>query len=132
MNEPQPVSPRRRLQALLEIPDSQRTEAEWDELNELEISLAPGNRAGAPEPGGGRRNASSSSGQPRSGARQPRSASGQPRQRSAEGQPRPEGPTRPEGQPRSADGQPHPGGSAQGKKPPRKFHKRPPKATPPQ
>jgi hypothetical protein len=49
MNSEQPISPRRRLQALLAIPDSQRSEAEWDELVELEISLAPGNRAdGAP------------------------------------------------------------------------------------
>jgi hypothetical protein len=47
MNAPQPVSPRRRLQELLAIPDNQRTEAQWDELNELEIKLAPGNR----EPG---------------------------------------------------------------------------------
>ena len=65
MNEPQPVSPRRRLQELLAIPDSKRTEAEWDELNELEISLAPVNQAvdadkrprpaggGGPSPGGG-------------------------------------------------------------------------------
>jgi len=44
MNSDQPMSPRRRMQALLAIPDSQRTEAEWDELVELEISLAPGNR----------------------------------------------------------------------------------------
>ena len=47
MNAPQPVSPRRRMQELLAIPDSQRTDAQWDELNELEIKLAPGNR----EPG---------------------------------------------------------------------------------
>lgn len=45
----QPTSPRRRLQELLAIPDNQRTEAQWDELNELEIRLAPGNR----EPTGG-------------------------------------------------------------------------------
>lgn len=44
MNDPQPTSPRRRLQALLAIPDSERTEAQWDELNELEIMFAPGNR----------------------------------------------------------------------------------------
>lgn len=50
MNKPQPSSSRLRLQALLAIPERQRTEAEWDELNELEIILAPGNRAGAPEP----------------------------------------------------------------------------------
>lgn len=45
MNSPQTVSPRRRLQELLAIPDRLRSEAEWDELHELEISLAPGNRA---------------------------------------------------------------------------------------
>jgi len=44
MNTPPPISPRRRLQELLAIPDKQRTEAEWDELVELEISMAPGNR----------------------------------------------------------------------------------------
>jgi hypothetical protein len=48
MNEPQPVSPRARLQELQAIPENQRTEAQWDELNELEIMLAPGNREGAP------------------------------------------------------------------------------------
>jgi hypothetical protein len=51
MNTPQPPSPRRRLQELLAIPDSQRTEAEWEELNEIEIKLAPGNRIDAPMPG---------------------------------------------------------------------------------
>lgn len=35
---------------LLSIPDGERTDAEWDELNELEISLSPVNRVGAPEP----------------------------------------------------------------------------------
>ncbi len=49
MNEPQPVSPRRRLQELLAIPDNRRTEAQWDELNELEISLAPVNQAVDPD-----------------------------------------------------------------------------------
>lgn len=44
MNSPQPVSPRRRLQILQAIPDCQRTDEQWDELNELEIMLAPGNR----------------------------------------------------------------------------------------
>ena len=51
MSDPEPVSPRLRLQALLAIPDRQRTDAEWDELNELEIKLAAGNREGAPEQG---------------------------------------------------------------------------------
>ena len=47
----QPVSPRQRLQELLAIPEGQRTEAQWDELNELEIKLASGNRQQAPEQG---------------------------------------------------------------------------------
>jgi len=51
MNEPRPISPRQRLQALLAIPDRERTEAEWDELNELEIMLASGNRERNPEQG---------------------------------------------------------------------------------
>jgi len=38
------------MQELLAIPDRNRTDAEWDELNELEIALASGNRPGAPEP----------------------------------------------------------------------------------
>ncbi len=49
MDEPQPISPRARLQALLAIPERQRTDAQWDELNELEIMLAAGNRQGAPD-----------------------------------------------------------------------------------
>lgn len=44
MNSPEQTSPRQRLQQLLSIPERQRTDAEWDEINELEIELAPGNR----------------------------------------------------------------------------------------
>jgi len=51
MSEQQPTSPRQRLQALLAIPERQRTDAQWDELIELEIMFAPGNREGAPQPG---------------------------------------------------------------------------------
>ena len=54
MSEQQPMSPRQRLQALLAIPERQRTDAQWDELIELEIMFAPGNREGAPQPGGRR------------------------------------------------------------------------------
>lgn len=43
--------PPARLQALQAIPVSKRTDAEWDELNELEILLASGNRQAAPEQG---------------------------------------------------------------------------------
>lgn len=48
MNEPQQNSPRRTLQALLAIPERERTDAQWDEINELEILLAPGNRESGP------------------------------------------------------------------------------------
>ncbi len=49
---PAPVAfdPRRRIRELLAIPDRDRTDAEWDELNELEIQTAPGNRAGGQQP----------------------------------------------------------------------------------
>ena len=40
MSQPQLDVLRRRLQQLLAIPDRQRTDAEWDELNELEIMFA--------------------------------------------------------------------------------------------
>jgi len=51
MNDQQPISPRRRLQELLAIPERLRTDEQWDELNELEISLSAVNRADAPMPG---------------------------------------------------------------------------------
>jgi len=60
MNEP-----KSRLRELLAIPERDRTEAEWDELNELEIALASGNQKHAqqnPPQGGGQ-----SIGRPRSG-----------------------------------------------------------------
>ena len=50
MNEQQPIPPRRRLQELLAIPERQRTDAQWDEINELEIDLASVNRAETREP----------------------------------------------------------------------------------
>ncbi|MDP2822486.1 MAG: hypothetical protein Q8O52_07380 [Sulfuritalea sp.] len=55
-NEPQLPDPRRRLRDLLTIPDHQRTDAIWDEIIELEICLAPGNRVqGAQQAEPGRR-----------------------------------------------------------------------------
>ena len=66
MNESQPISPRQRLQELLAIPEGQRTDAQWDELNELEIKLASGNRPDNPEQGA-RRNAPNNPGNPRPG-----------------------------------------------------------------
>ena len=44
MDDMQPIDMRRRIRELLSIPERDRTEAEWDELNELEIRTAPGNR----------------------------------------------------------------------------------------
>lgn len=49
MNDPKPVSPRHRMQELLAVPERERTDAQWDELHELEIMLAPINRGGRPE-----------------------------------------------------------------------------------
>jgi hypothetical protein len=40
----QTSSPQQRLRELLAIPDNQKTEAQWDELIELEIALAQGGR----------------------------------------------------------------------------------------
>lgn len=49
MNEPQANSPRRRLQELLAVAERLRTDEQWDEINELEISLTNVNRTSAPE-----------------------------------------------------------------------------------
>ena len=70
MNDPQPTSPRARLQALQAIPERQRTDAEWDELNELEIMLASSNREGAPQPGRGNNPQQSHGGHSRPGGGQ--------------------------------------------------------------
>ncbi len=44
MNAPQSMSPRARLQELLAIRESQRTDAQWDEIHELEIKLSSANQ----------------------------------------------------------------------------------------
>jgi hypothetical protein len=44
MDKSQPISSYDRLQELLAIPERQRTEDQWDEINELEITLTPVNR----------------------------------------------------------------------------------------
>ena len=56
--EPQPaVAPqfdaRRRLRELLSVPECDRSDEQWDEIIELEIQLAPGNRISGNEPHGG-------------------------------------------------------------------------------
>jgi len=55
VNEPPPRDPRRRLRELLAIPDRDRPDALWDELIELEIQLAPGNRVQPQQGEGGMR-----------------------------------------------------------------------------
>lgn len=56
MNTPptvsQPIDPRRRLRELLSVPERDRTDEQWDEIVELEIQLAPGNRVGPAGAGG--------------------------------------------------------------------------------
>jgi hypothetical protein len=44
MNTPQAKSPRARLQELLAIAESRRTDAQWDEIHDLEINLSSANR----------------------------------------------------------------------------------------
>jgi hypothetical protein len=51
MNEPLAIDPRRRIRELLAIPERDRTDEQWDELNELEIRTAPGNRESDRQPG---------------------------------------------------------------------------------
>ncbi|MDP3537422.1 MAG: hypothetical protein Q8S26_01825 [Azonexus sp.] len=49
---PPPNDNRRRLRELLSIPERDRTDEQWDEIIELEIQLAPGNRISGNEPSG--------------------------------------------------------------------------------
>ncbi len=65
MNAPPPISPHRRLQELLAIPESQRTDAQWDEIHELEIKLSSANREQTPEQGFPRNIPVTAPGQPR-------------------------------------------------------------------
>ncbi len=50
MSDAEQDNKRQRLRELQAIPDRQRTDEQWDELNELEIMFAAGNREGAPMP----------------------------------------------------------------------------------
>jgi hypothetical protein len=44
MSDPEFDARRARMKELLAIPDRERTDAQWDELNELEIMMAVSNR----------------------------------------------------------------------------------------
>lgn len=50
---PPPNDNRRRLRELLSIPERDRSDEQWDEIIELEIQLAPGNRISGNESAGG-------------------------------------------------------------------------------
>lgn len=51
VQEAQPLDARRRLRELLSVPERDRSDEQWDEIIELEIQLAPGNRiSGSPMP----------------------------------------------------------------------------------
>lgn len=124
MNAPQSTSPRRRLQELLAIPDNQRSDAEWDELNELEISLAPGNREGAPDPN--LRRPTPSTGLGAKPSRGPRPGGGRQQKPGGPGKTPPQ--QKPAGPPKNNAAAVAPAGEdALAKKPARKFRKRSPK-----
>lgn len=148
MTEPQNISPRSRMQALLAIPDNQRTEEQWDELHELEITLAPGNRigqqdrlnmppAGQGKGGGGRGPMGNPRGGPK-GAPRGENRNGGGGGRGGQG-PRPPNaaPRKPvdapqvaqaaEGAPAGEAGGEAPAGGSPVKRPFRRFHKKPPK-----
>jgi hypothetical protein len=65
MNAPQPMSPRARLQELLAIPESRRTDAQWDEIHELEIKLSSANREQPLDQGARRNTTATVAGHPR-------------------------------------------------------------------
>jgi hypothetical protein len=86
---PQPVTDnRRRLRELLSVPERDRTDEQWDEIIELEIQLAPGNRVSPSEQGGG----------PPSGGGQ-KTAGGPPRKNRQRGNNRRQRPGKPGGTP---------------------------------
>ena len=70
MNDQQPIPPRSRLKELLAIPERQRTDAQWEEINDLEITLASANRAENNEPNV-RRNSPVADDRQKSGVRPP-------------------------------------------------------------
>jgi hypothetical protein len=72
MDKPEPISSHHRLQELLAIPERQRTEAQWDEINELEITLTPVNRATTSERSVRHKAITSDQFKPRDGMQNPR------------------------------------------------------------
>lgn len=64
---PPPLDSRRRLRELLSIPERDRSDEVWDEIIELEIQLAPGNRISGNEAAGGMGRAPMPQGKPGAG-----------------------------------------------------------------
>lgn len=94
MNDPEPIDPRRRIRELNAIPERDRTDEQWDELNELEIRTAPGNRESNGQPdkrqnpsGQGRRDRGPKNNNPR--PQEGRPADGRPPKRQHRRQKRP-------------------------------------------
>ncbi|WP_371323389.1 hypothetical protein VX159_13400 [Dechloromonas sp. ZY10] len=80
----QPNDARRRLRELLSVPERERTDEQWDEIIELEIQLAPGNRiapneslGGLPSAGGGGRGNKPQRSKPGGGGGQQKNHQGQ-------------------------------------------------------
>jgi hypothetical protein len=65
MNPSQSISPRARLQELLAIPESRRTDAQWDEMHELEVKLSSANRAQPLDQGARRDTPATANGHPK-------------------------------------------------------------------
>jgi hypothetical protein len=115
---PQGISPQARIRELMSIPDNHKTEAQWDELIELEIALAQGGRllnlpARQQKPGGkGSHGGGQHPGQHNKNQKKPgHRPGGHPAQ--AQGQGQDNGGGKPSG--------------GQNKKFGRRFHKKPPK-----
>ncbi|MEW6677609.1 MAG: hypothetical protein AB1421_06790 [Pseudomonadota bacterium] len=113
---PQGISPQARIRELMSIPDNHKTEAQWDELIELEIAMAQGGRllnlpAKQQKPGGKSSHGGQHPGQHNKNQKKPGH--------------------RPGGHPAQTQGQDNGGGGkpsgGQNKKFGRRFHKKPPK-----
>ena len=78
---PPPFDARRRLRELLSVPERDRSDEVWDEIIELEIQLAPGNRVAGNEGGGnpGRSNQPGGQGRPGGGGAQKKPQQHRPR-----------------------------------------------------
>jgi len=67
MSDPEFDARRARMKELLAIPDRERTDEQWDELNELEIMMAVSNRNLSPHSPQGQKGGGNQNGRPRHG-----------------------------------------------------------------